>query len=103
MLHATPIKIPERPYLQICSASTWLCGLDRDAFWLQVRDELAALPELGEGVIARSIAGAFKLFYRPIEVPEEPQQLRNSFRIRKLEAKYDEIEAHRVRRPRRWA
>jgi hypothetical protein len=105
VLHATPIKIPEPSFLQICAASQWLCaGPDRDAFWLRVRAELEALPELGEGVIARSIAGAFKTFYRPIEVPLEPLQLRKlDVGSRKLEAKFEALEAHRVRRPRRWS
>jgi hypothetical protein len=100
--HATPIRIPEPNFLQICAASLWLCGSDRDAFWLQVHAELEALPELGEGAVARSIAGAFKSFFRPPEIPEEPQQLRKlSFGSNKLEAKYDVLEANRVRRPKR--
>jgi hypothetical protein len=99
-----PIKIPEPSFLQICAASLWLAGPDRDAFWLQVRNELEALPELGEGVVARAVAGAFRTFYRPIEIPDEPQQLRKlDVGSRKLEAKYDALEAHRVRRPRRWS
>ena len=64
---------------------------------------MEALPELGEGAVARSIAGAFRAFYRPIEVPDEPQQLRKlDFGSRKLEAHYDALEANRVRRPKRW-
>lgn len=103
MPRATPIRIPEPNFLQICSASLWLCGPDRDAFWLQVRTELEALPELGEGAIARSIAGAFRSYFRPPEITEEPQQLRKlSFGSNKLGAHCDALEAHRKRRPRRW-
>jgi hypothetical protein len=106
MLHASPfrpLRIPEGSYLLVCSAATWLCPADRDAFWLQVRNELAVLPELGEGVIARAIAGAFRVFYRPIDI-EEPQQLRKlDYGSRRPEAKLDAQEANRTRRQRRDA
>jgi hypothetical protein len=104
MLHASPfqpLKIPEGSYLMVCLAATWLCPTDRDAFWLQVRNELAAQPELGEGVIARAIASAFQVFYRPIEVPDEPNLLGKITRgSNRYAAKLDAIEARRTRRER---
>ena len=101
MPHASPIRIPESNFLQICAASLWLCRPDRDAFWLQVRAELEALPELGEGAIARAITGPFHSFFRPSEIPEEPQQLRKlSFGSNKLATRYDVLEARRTRRER---
>lgn len=96
-----PLEIPEGSYLLVCSAATWLCAADRDPFWLQVRAELEALPELGESVIARSIAAAFEKFYRPIEIPDEPNLLGKLTRgSNRFAAKLDALEARRVRRQR---
>ena len=54
MPRATRIRIPEPNFLQICSASLWLCGPDRDAFGSKC-ELVEALPELGEGAMhARS-------------------------------------------------
>ena len=100
MPHAIPIKIPEPEFLQICAASVWLCPPDRDAFWSAV---VAALDdhEVGPGSVARAVHAAFAAYYRPIEVPEEPQQLRKlTYGARKLEKRYDALELHRVRRQR---
>ena len=51
--------------------------------------------------MARAVHAAFAAYYRPIEVPEEPQQLRKlTYGARKLEKRYDALELHRVRRQR---
>jgi hypothetical protein len=98
--HATPIKIPELEFTQLHAAAQWLCPADRNQFLAAVASELAGR-ELGEGATARAIARAFKAFYRPIEVPDEPQQLRKlTYGSNKLAAKYDTREAHRQRRQR---
>jgi hypothetical protein len=98
--HAIPIKIPEREFSQLHAAAQWLCPADRDQFWAAIAAELAGR-EIGEGAIARAVAKAFKAFYRPIEVPEEPQQLRKlTYGANKLAAHFDHIEANRQRRQR---
>ena len=38
-----PLRIPEGSYFLVCLSATWLCPADRDAFWLQVRNELEVL------------------------------------------------------------
>jgi hypothetical protein len=51
--------------------------------------------------VARAVYAAFAAYYRPIEVPEEPNQLRKlSYGSNKLAAKYDALEANRQRRQR---
>jgi hypothetical protein len=93
------IPVSETQFLQISAAAQWLCPPDRDQFWAVVAAELAGCETTGEGTIARVIAKAFKAFYRPIEVPEEPQLLRKLDRgDRRYEAKLDVLEAHRMRR-----
>jgi hypothetical protein len=53
------------------------------------------------GSVARAVYAAFAAYYRPIEVPEEPNQLRKlSYGSNKLAAKYDALEANRQRRQR---
>ena len=95
------IPVSETQFLQISAAAQWLCPPDRDQFWAAVAAELAGYETIGEGTVARVIAKAFKAFYRPIEVPEEPQLLRKlTYGSNKLEAKLDALEAHRVRRQR---
>jgi hypothetical protein len=89
--YATPIPIPEHQFLLIAVAASWLRPSDRDQFWAAIAAELAGR-EIGEGVIARAIRRAFRIFYKPIEVPDEPQQLRKLTRgQRKLEKKFEEI------------
>jgi hypothetical protein len=98
--HATPIKIPEPEFLQICAASVWLCPPDRDAFWSAVVTALDDR-EVGPGSVARAVYAAFAAYYKPIEVPDEPRLLRKvTYGSNKLAAKYDAIEANRQRRQR---
>jgi hypothetical protein len=98
--HAIPIQIPEREYLQLHAASQWLCVGDRDQFLCAVADALAG-QAIGPGSTCRAITQAFKAFYQPIEVPEEPRQLRKlECGERRYEAKLDVLEAHRTRRQR---
>ena len=93
------IPVSETQFLQISAAAQWLCPPDRDQFWAAVAAELAGR-EIGEGAIARAVAKAFRAFYRPIEVPDEPKLLAKLDHGRKFEAKLDHLEAHRVRRQR---
>lgn len=96
-----PLRIPESSFLLVCSTATWLCPVDRDAFWLHVRDALEVQPGLGEGCCARAIAAAFEAFYRPIDIPDEPKVLAKLDRgSRRFEAKLDALEAKRTRRQR---
>jgi hypothetical protein len=89
--HATPIPIPEHQFLLIAAAASWLCPSDRDQFWAAIAAELAGC-EIGEGAIARAVRCAFRIFYKPIEVPDEPHQLRKlTYGERKLEQRYEEI------------
>ena len=91
MPHAIPIKIPEPEYLQLHAASQWLCAGDRDQFLSAVAEALAG-QAIGPGSTGRAIALAFRAFYRPIEVPDEPQLLRKlTYGERKLEKKFEEI------------
>jgi hypothetical protein len=100
MPHATLIPIPEHQFLQLLNAADWLCPGDREQF-LDATAHALAGQEIGPGSVARAIRQAFWAFYKPIEVPEEPQQLRKlSYGSNKLAAKYDAIEAGRQRRQR---
>jgi hypothetical protein len=96
--YASPLRIPESLYLQICHASSWLCPSDRDPFWAAVAAELAGR-EIGAGNVSRAIRCAFKTFYRPIEIPEEPRHYRGE--RSRLEAEFDRMEANRHRRRQR--
>jgi hypothetical protein len=88
---ASSIPISEHQFLSIAAAASWLCPSDRDHFWAAVAAELAGR-EIGEGAIARAIRRAFRIFYKPIEVPDEPHQLRKlTYGERKLEKKFEEI------------
>jgi hypothetical protein len=94
------IPVPESQFLQICSATEWLAVSDRPAFWAAVAAALSD-QELGPGAITRAVYAAFAAYYHPIEVPDEPEQLRKLTRgSNKLAAKYDAIEANRQRRQR---
>jgi hypothetical protein len=98
--HATPIEIPEHQFLQLHNAAGWLCPSDRDQF-LDATARALAGQEIGPGSVTRAIRQAFRTFYQPIEIPEEPQQLRKlSYGSNKLAAKFDAIEAGRQRRQR---
>ena len=93
------IPVSETQFLQISAAAQWLCPPDRDQFLAAVAAELAGCETVGEGTIARVIANAFKAFYRPVEVSEEPQQLRKlTCGSNKLGAKYDAIDRARRQR-----
>jgi hypothetical protein len=56
-----PHAIPEPAYLQICAASNWIPPAERVRFFNAVAAEL----EIGEGVVARAIAKAFKTAFDP--------------------------------------
>jgi hypothetical protein len=93
------LEIPEPEYQQLHAAAQWLCAGDREQFLSAVAEALAG-QAIGPGSTCRAIALAFRAFYRPIEVPDEPQHYRKLACGKKLEAKYDAIEAHRQRRQR---
>ena len=96
-----PVALSEQQMLALLAASHPLPADSRSAFLEHCARELAALPELGEGAIARAITGRFHSFFRPSEIPEEPQQLRKlSFGSNKLATRYDVLEARRTRRER---
>jgi hypothetical protein len=66
------ISVSEAQFLKIEAASLWLCPIDRGQFWQAVASELSGR-ELGDGSVAVAIAGAFKRFYRPVELAEAPR------------------------------
>lgn len=72
MPHAIPIKIPEREFSQLHAAAQWLYAADRALFLAAVADALAG-QAIGPGSTCRAIALAFRAFYRPIEIGDEPQ------------------------------
>jgi hypothetical protein len=61
------ISVSEVQYLKIAAAAQWLCPADRDQFWVAVAEELAG-HEVGDGIVARSIAKAFARFYQPLQL-----------------------------------
>jgi hypothetical protein len=63
-----PIPVTENQFSVILSASSALCPSDRDQFLAAVAHELAAMPELGDGAVARAVAVAFRTFFHPPEV-----------------------------------
>ena len=93
------LSIPEREFLQLQAAAQWLAPPDRDEFVAAVADALVG-QAIGPGSVARAIAQAFKVFYRPIEVSDEPKLLARLDHERRFEAKLDALEAHRTRRER---
>jgi hypothetical protein len=100
MPSASPLLVPETSYLQIANAAAWICPADRDQFWAAVAAELNGR-EIDEGDVARAIRLAFRIFYKPIEVDDEPQQLRKlTYGSNKLEARLDQLETYRQRRQR---
>jgi hypothetical protein len=66
---SSAILVPETSYLKIANAAQWLCPTDRDQFMAAVAEELAGR-ELGDGLITRAIAKAFRQFYRPLQISE---------------------------------
>jgi hypothetical protein len=56
-------------FLKIEAAANWLCPADRDQFWAAVAEELRG-HELGDGAVTRSIAAAFRRFFRPPDFSE---------------------------------
>jgi len=66
------ISVSENQFSAILNAASALCPSDRDQFLAAVAHELAAMPELGDGAVARAIAGAFKEFFRPPESTHPP-------------------------------
>jgi hypothetical protein len=66
------IPVSESQFLKIEHASAWLCATDRDQFFAAVADELRG-HELDDGLVTRSIAKAFRQFYRPIQISEAPR------------------------------
>ena len=97
MPHAIPIKIPEPEYLQFHAAARWLAPPDRNAFVAAVANTLVG-QAIGPGYVARAIADAFRAFYRPIEVSDEPKLLAKLNHERRFEAELERREAHRTRR-----
>jgi hypothetical protein len=98
-----PYFITDHQLAQICSASTWLCGSDRDQFWQLIAAELEQIPEPGEGAVARSIARAFLQLFRPPEIDPHTAprtQWKVDHGANRYEAKLDAIEARRTRRER---
>jgi hypothetical protein len=94
------IPVDETQFLQISAASQWVGPGDRPAFWASIAAALGD-QELGPGAITRAVYAAFAVYYEPIEVEEEPQQLRKlTYGSNKLEAKLDALEANRTRRQR---
>ena len=61
MLHT----IPETSFLRVSAAANWISPAERARFLQAVADELAHVPEIGEGVVARAIAKAFKVAFDP--------------------------------------
>jgi hypothetical protein len=100
MPRASQIRIPEREFLQLHAAAKWLCAADRNQFLYAVADALAG-QAIGPGSTCRAVYAAFAAYYHPIEVPDQPEQLRKLTRgSNKLEAKYEALEANRQRRQR---
>jgi hypothetical protein len=60
------IPLSEAQFLKIQNAAQWLCPADRDEFWAAVAAELAG-HELGDGLVTRAIAKAFRQFYKPLQ------------------------------------
>jgi hypothetical protein len=75
-----PCTIPEESHLQISHAAKWVPANQREAFVRTIADELAGLPEVGEGVVSRVITRAFKQSFNPpletVGDQHRPQQLR---------------------------
>jgi hypothetical protein len=97
MPHATPILVSEAQFARICATANWLPPPDRQPFLLAVVRALDG--EVDEGSLARAIRVAFRAYFRPPEIPHEPQQLKKiDYRGGREEA----IEANRQLRSRRW-
>jgi hypothetical protein len=73
-----PIPISENQFLAIANAAAALCPSDRDQFVASVARELEGKP-IGDGTVARAIAGAFRTFFHP---PESTHPLLNRWRGR---------------------
>jgi hypothetical protein len=65
------ISVSENQYLAIFNAAAALCPSDRDQFVASVARELEGKP-VGDGAVARAIAGAFRTFFHPPEEASNP-------------------------------
>jgi hypothetical protein len=57
--------IPEESYLRISAATHWIPPDERAQFLQTIADELARVPEIDEGVVARVITRVFKAAFNP--------------------------------------
>jgi hypothetical protein len=67
-----PISVSEDQYLAVVRAAAVLHPADREQFVASVAHELAGKPVVGDGVVGRAIAGAFRTFFHPPEEAAHP-------------------------------
>ena len=65
------IPVSEIQWLQIANAADALNPHDRAPFVASIAREFEGKP-IGEGTVARAVAGSFKMFFIPPELPRFP-------------------------------
>ena len=68
-----PIRLSDNQSLAVDNAALALPLADRDGFRQAVADQLAG-HEIGDGIVARAVAAAFRTFWRPPELPHTPSR-----------------------------
>ena len=68
-----PIRLSDRQSLAVDNAALALPLADRDAFYQAVAAQLAGR-EIGDGIVARAVAVAFRAFWKPPEIPQTPSR-----------------------------
>ena len=75
-----PIPVSEPQWLTIVNAAAALCPSDRDQFVASVAHELEG-KAIGDGAVARAVAGAFRTFFHPPEVTSPQHHGRRDLRL----------------------
>ena len=72
-----PIRLSDHQSLAVDNAALALPIADRDGFYQAVADQLVG-HEIGDGIVHRAVAAAFRTFWRPPDIPHTPSRWQRS-------------------------
>jgi hypothetical protein len=68
-----PIRLSDHQSLAVDNAALALPLADRDAFYQAVANQLAG-HEIGDGIVHRAVAAAFRTLWKPPDIPHTPSR-----------------------------